>query len=195
MTDPYHSAFPLGDRQGLPDDIAVLRAHFPRADWRGHANFGELAAFWLQVHASLRHEGSEVSRIVDEFRHRRIADDQFQRGFVSRLNGFLGHLDQHHRIEDDAYFPRFRQLDDRMVIGFDLLESDHRLIHQRLIAMVEQARGLLTALSASGDDGRRAADGFAVAATRFVTLLEQHLADEEELVIPALLQHGERPLR
>lgn len=195
MTIPSHSAFRLGDRQGLPDDIAVLRAHFPRADWRGHANFGDLAAFWLQVHASLRHEGGEVSRIVDAFRQRRIADDLFQHRFVTGLNGFLGHLDQHHRIEDDAYFPKFRQLDDRLVIGFDLLESDHQLIHQRLIAMVEQARGLLTALSTAGDDGRRAADDFAVAAAQFVTLLEQHLADEEELVIPALLKHGERPLR
>lgn len=68
-------ALRLGDRTGLPDDIAFLRAGYPRGDWRVHANFGQLADFWLQVHTSLRHEGSEVSRVVDAFRNRQLGAD------------------------------------------------------------------------------------------------------------------------
>jgi hemerythrin-like domain-containing protein len=184
----------LGQRTGVSDDIAFLRAHYPREDWRAHANFGQLADFWLHVHATLRQEGSEVARIVDAFRGRRIDRVQLQSAFVPQLNGFLQHLDQHHRIEDVAYFPKFRQLDERLVVGFDLLEADHDLIHQRLVATVEHARGLLSALSTNGDGARRAADIYAGEAQDLLDLLRRHLADEEDLVIPAMLKHGERPL-
>jgi hypothetical protein len=94
----------LGERTGLSDDIAFLRVQYPREDWRLHANFGQLAGFWLQVHASLRHEGNDVSRTVDAFRDRQIDGSQLQSAFIPRFNGFLQHLDQHHRIEDHAYF-------------------------------------------------------------------------------------------
>jgi iron-sulfur cluster repair protein YtfE (RIC family) len=194
VDEPALGALRLDNRDGLPDDIAFLRAHYPRGDWRLHTNFGQLADFWLQVHASLRHEGSEVSRLVDAFRDRRIDANQLQRAFVPLLNGFLQHLDQHHRIEDSLYFPKFRLLDERMVVGFDLLEADHTQIHHHLVATVEHARGLLNALSGPGEIARTAADEYADTAQNLLDLLVKHLADEEELVIPAMLQHGERPL-
>lgn len=190
MTDP--TALMLGARRGLPDEIALLRAAFPKDAWRGHANFGQLADFWLHVHASLRHEGAEVLRIVDAFRDRRIDAPRFQQGFVAGLNAFLQHLDQHHRIEDHAYFPKFRQLDPRLVAGFDLLEADHALIHDGLVTTVDRARALLQALP--GGDAARAVDGYAGQMRGFVDLLLAHLADEEDLVIPAILHHGERAL-
>jgi hemerythrin-like domain-containing protein len=59
---------------------------------------------------------------------------------------------------------------------------------------VEHARGLLNALSTPAEDARRAADAYAAEAQVFLDLLLQHLADEEELVIPSMLEHGERPL-
>jgi iron-sulfur cluster repair protein YtfE (RIC family) len=184
----------LGDRAGLPDELAFLRGDYPRGGWRAHANFGQLADFWLHIHATLRNEGSEVLRVVEAFRTREIDGPAFQRAFVPRLNGFLQHLDQHHRIEDQAYFPKFRQLDARLVVGFDLLEADHALIHERLVQTVEQARGLLNALATGTEAQSRAAESFSGEVEELVRLLEQHLADEEDLVIPAMLKHGERPL-
>lgn len=190
MSDP--EALILGRRRGLPDHVAPLRSAFPKPGWRTHANFGALADFWLHVHASLRQEGAAVCRTVDAFRGRTLDAAGFQQSFASGLNRFLQHLDQHHRIEDHAYFPKFRQLDPRLVAGFDLLEADHALIHQHLVATVTQARALLQALA--GPDAPRAADGYAMQIGAFVDLLLAHLADEEDLVIPAILQHGERAL-
>jgi hemerythrin-like domain-containing protein len=194
MDEPSPAALRLGERKGLPDDIAFLRANYPRGDWRVHANFGQLSELWLHVHGSQRLEGREVSRIVDAFRDRKLDEDQFQRAFVPRLNGFLQHLDQHHWNEDVEFFPKFRQLDERLVVGFDLLEADHGLIHQRILTTVEHARGLLNALSSPGEAARRAADVYAAEAEILLDLLLKHLSDEEELVIPAMLKHGERPL-
>jgi hypothetical protein len=177
VTEQSGEPLRLGKREGLSDDIAFLRADYPPDSLRLHANFGQLSGFWLQVHASLRHEGRDVALIVDAFRDGQIDGRQLQHAFVPQLNGFLQHLDQHHRIEDSVYFPKFRQLDQRLVHGFDLLEADHELIHQSLVATVEHARGLLAALGPAGDGAYRAADTYAAEAKKLLDLLLQHLGD------------------
>ena len=179
-------------RTGVSDELAYLRAAYPEASWRAHVNFGQLAAFWLQVHDSLRQHGSELGQLLHAFRDGRYDAAGFQRAFVPRLNQFLQHLNGHHQIEDAAYFPKFRALDPRMVAGFDLLENDHALIHDQLLATADDARVLLTALGQPGDARRRAADAYAATSGQLLKLLVRHLADEEEIVIPAMLEHGER---
>lgn len=183
---------PLAARTGIPDDLAYLRASYPKPDWRQHANFGELSAFWLHVHDSLRAHGAELGRLTTAFREGRLDPASFQRAFVPRLNQFLQHLNGHHQIEDHAYFPKFRTLDARMVAGFDLLEADHHLIHEALLASAHSAQALLTALPRGADASRPAADSYAGDADRLLALLVRHLADEEDLVLPAMLHHGER---
>ena len=180
-------------RTGLPREIAYLREAHPEPQWRGHVNYGELAAFWLQIHDGLRHHGQELATGAEAFREGRFDADGFQRFFVPRYNQFLQHLNGHHQIEDRAYFPRFRALDPRMVSGFDLLENDHEIIHDKLIASTEAAQKMLLALSQDGD-ARQAVDGYATAFEELLELLVRHLADEEELVIPAMLEHGERSI-
>ena len=90
--DEVRSTLALGARKGLGDDLAYLRPRYPASDWRSHANFGELASFWLHVHSNLRSEGSEVVRIVDAYRGQEIDRLQLQQAFVPRLKSFLQHL-------------------------------------------------------------------------------------------------------
>lgn len=184
----------LTERSGLPDEIAYLRSKHPQP-WSRGSGLGDVAAHWLAVHRHLRSEGAAVTDAVERFRDRELDADGFQRLFVPRLNAFLGHLDMHHNIEDSNYFPRFRALDERMAVGFDLLEADHGQIHEHLVANVDGARGLLKALSTPGDAAMRAADGYALQAEVLIGLLLRHLADEEDLVVPALIEHGEQPFR
>ncbi len=186
------SEWPLAKRDGLPADIAYLRATYPVPTWRAHRNFGELSAFWLQVHASLRDHGGQLQRTTRAFREGQLDAGGFQRFFVPHLNQFLQHLNAHHQIEDSAYFPKFRALDRRMEVGFDLLEADHAAIHDALLASAEAARSLLGAVARDDDTRRRAADAYATGADALLALLLRHLADEEDLVIPAMLEHGER---
>lgn len=183
----------LATRNGISDDIAYLRDRYPKGDWAKHVNFGQLCDFWLHVHHSLRAEGAAVERIIADFREGRLDAQAFPHRFVPALNQFLGHLDGHHRIEDSVYFPKFRALDPRMERGFDLLEADHHAIHDALETTVDSARGLLASLARPHRDAR-AADDHADHATLLTRLLLRHLADEEDLVIPAMLEHGERRL-
>ena len=182
----------LETRSGLPDEIAYLRSSFPQPGWRAHANFGELSAFWLQVHEHLRGQGGALSQATSAYRQRRVDPGQFRQYFVPTLSQFLQHLNGHHQIEDRFYFPKFRALDPRMPAGFDLLESDHQLIHEALLATAETANRFL---QSAVDEERRAADTYAAAADRLLALLTRHLADEEDLIIPAILQHGEQGVR
>ncbi len=184
-------AHALATRDGITDDIAYLRAAYPRGDWARHVNFGQLCDFWLHVHQSLRTEGAAVERIIADFREGRLDAQTFPHRFVPALNQFLGHLDGHHRIEDAVYFPKFLALDPRMQRGFDLLEADHHAIHDALETTVGSARGLLASLSEPNRDARMA-DTHAEHAALLTRLLLRHLADEEDLVIPAMLEHGER---
>ena len=124
----------LETRAGLPETIAYLRSSFSQSDWRNHPNFGELSAFWLQVHDHLRGQGTALSQATADYREGRLESGRFRQFFAPTLSQFLQHLNGHHQIEDHLYFPRFRPLDPRMVAGFDLLERDHQLIHEALLA-------------------------------------------------------------
>lgn len=184
----------LATRVGVSDAVAYLRSDYPSADWRTHRSFGQLADFWLHVHAALRAEGAQVAATTQAFRDGGLDAAGFQRAFVPGVNQFLQHLTAHHTIEDQAYFPKFRTLDDRMVAGFDLLERDHAAIHDALEASVTSARAMLTGLGGEKDGQRRAADNYAADHGRLLALLGRHLADEEDLVMPAMLHFGERSI-
>lgn len=189
-----HEGLALQSRSGIPASIAYLRDAHPAEQWSHHANFGALAAFWQEVHGELRREGMGLRALMDGFRESRLSLPDFQRAFAAMLGNHLNHLNQHHQIEDRLYFPRFRLLDPRMVAGFDLLERDHGLIHHQLEATAASANRLLAALGDEASLRYSAADAYVDDAEKLLRLLDRHLADEEDLVIPALLEHGEDSL-
>ena len=182
----------LGERSGLPDSLAYLRGKYPSAGWRTHPNYGALADFWRRIHNGLRHEGAELQTLTRTFQEDGGTPEQFRRTFLPLLKNHLGHLDGHHQVEDQFYFPRFRVLDERMRAGFDLLERDHEAIHLLLQQSAEGASNLLASFQQDRDAQRAAADSYADRAQRLLALLDRHLDDEEDLVIPAMLEFGER---
>ncbi len=184
----------LPNRTGLPPEVAYLREKHPEPTWRGHKNFGEMSDFWLYVHESLREHGGHLKQATHAFREGAVEAAGFQRFFAPRLRQFLQHLEGHHGIEDQQYFPRFRALDKRMIVGFDLLENDHAIIHEKLSASAQSGQALITALAKGGDAARRAADAYADNSDVLLDWLLRHLADEEDLVIPAILEHAERAI-
>ncbi|MES1951367.1 hypothetical protein S4A8_10941 [Salinisphaera sp. S4-8] len=185
----------LDKRQAPPADLMVLRHRYPPAQWPAHRNYGELAAFWLQVHAGLRGQGRVLAETTRDFREARIDIATFGRVFAGQLRDYLQHLEGHHRIEDLHYFPRFRALDNRLVAGFDLLENDHEIIHAQVLTVVESAQALLRDIERGGDAPLYSADAYSDRAERLHGLLDRHLDDEEALVIPSILEYSEAALR
>ncbi len=184
----------LEARAGLPEGLRWLVEKYPREDWRAHDNVHGMASMWLQRHEMFRELGGTLSGGIGDYREGRLDAPEFANWFAPRLNFFLGNLDGHHNVEDQHYFPAFANAEKRLKRGFDILDADHHLIHEALERNAETANAFLRALQESEDKQRFAADAYADENARLVAMLTRHLDDEEDLIIPLILDRGDRAL-
>ena len=171
----------LTQRDGLPEALRVLAEAYPREVWETHGNFGEMVRFWMQRHAMFRDLIGVLRSDAEALADGNI-DFQAYAPRLSRYGGmFLQELHMHHNVEDQHYFPQLIKLDARLEQGFDLLEADHDAIDPMLHQMAEAANAVLQ----GGEIGvlRDRIVGFG-------NLLERHLTDEEEIVVPVILDSG-----
>ena len=187
-------ALALARRSGWPEDLRVLIARYPREQWGGHANLGEMAQFWLSRHAMFRELSGKIEQIAERFRAGELTPAEFPRLFVPRLQFMLEQLNVHHQIEDYHHFPLLRAADDRLARGFDILENDHHAIHADMAATADAANAMLHALQSDADTLRRRGDDYAAASGKLLTGLVRHLDDEEDLIVPLILERGEEAL-
>ena len=180
---------PLESRTALPDPLRLLLAEFPRADWQSHDNFDGLVAFWLDRHLAFRQMTADMQSQTQALLDGRI-DPQVFAGRLSRQGSqFLDHLHGHHQIEDAQFFPRLALAEPKLARGFDLLEEDHLAIDRHLAGFVTSANALLTGWQNSALLAPTAGS-FLEAVAGITALLDRHLTDEEELVVPVILRHG-----
>lgn len=172
----------------------MLISRYPREQWDAHANLGEMARFWLSRHAMFRELSAAIEQITAQFRAEAVPPAEFARQFVPRLQFMLNQLNVHHQIEDLHYFPIFRAADARLARGFDVLEGDHHHIHADMARTAETANALLQALRADADTLRRNSAEYADASGALIKGLIRHLDDEEDLIVPLILDRGEEAL-
>ncbi len=183
---------------GLPAHLLYLSRRHPREGWAGATSLAGTGEVWLANHS---HFGALTGRIaggVDALRAGRSGQAHFDRIFRHDLGSRLAGLDGHHRIEDHSYFPRFQKAVPKLGQGFEILEADHAVIHAAIHDLSFAGQGLVAELDpaaeAAGealtDAARFAADDLAVTLARFGKVLARHLDDEEDLVIPYLLERA-----
>ncbi len=181
MTD--QTTLALDTRDGLPDTLRVLVEQYPRETWQSHSNFGQLVQFWMQRHMMFR----RLLRQLQEDARARAEGDMGFEAYAPRLSQYAGtllnELHGHHQIEDHHYFPKLVTLDARVAHGFDLLESDHEAMDGLLHSVAQGANSVLQGAEVSP---------FSAQLDRFATLLERHLTDEEEIIVPVILNSGFR---
>lgn len=183
----------LGARLGLPDDLLYLARRHPRP-WDTAPGLAGTGEIWLANHGHFRAVTGAIAGFVDRLRGGEAPPDGFVAPFRHRVGGLLSGLDGHHRIEDDYYFPRFMQAEPRLLHGFEIMEDDHHVIHQAIFELSSASRALIEALGEPAErlspDAARAADAAAGTLGRFRKVLGRHLDDEEDLVIPLLLERA-----
>lgn len=185
----------LDRRQGLNEELLYLLRRHPREGWDDNAGLGDLARFWLGRHDGFRQLGGALTDALTRFREGEIEAMRFGGFFAPRLQHFLSELHHHHVIEDQHYFPVFAAAETRLARGFEILENDHELIHERIGRVITSANGLLGLLEGGDRDRiRRAADAYAADSDVLVTGLLRHLDDEEDLIVPLMIERGEGPL-
>jgi hypothetical protein len=183
----------LDTRDGWPADLRLLIDRYPREVWQGHANLGAMAQFWLSRHDMFREIGTALEQSATAFREGTATAEHFRAWFPSRLQFFLQQLHAHHQVEDLHYFPVFQAADARLAHGFDVLESDHSVIHHQIDATVEAANTFLRT-PVNDDALRGTAERYAAASDALLRLLTRHLNDEEDLIVPLILDRTEAGL-
>lgn len=181
MSDPLD----IATRHGLPEELRVLARLYPRADWRRHPNFSDLTAFWLERHLMFR----EVLTRIQNATELHIASPQERFGpEIARYTGFLlNQLHEHHGIEDHHYFPRLKGFDARLGRAFEMLDLDHHALDAHIHGLAEATNAVLADIK-SGNPGE--AGALFDVQRAFERFLDRHLADEEEIVVPVLLEYG-----
>lgn len=90
---PADDSLGLMCRAGLPDDLRVLYAQYPRGDWNSVHTIGQFGSFWLQRHDIFRQYGAGLVEGIERFKSGDMDAERFGRWFAPRLNHFLGDLD------------------------------------------------------------------------------------------------------
>lgn len=177
-------------RGGWPEDLCVVLKDYPRETWRETRS--AMARFWIDKHNYLRRQSAALQSANDDYRAERAGAAQFGAWIAPRLQGFLGELHGHHQIEDFHYFPAFRSAEPRLAAGFDVLNSDHELIHAGIMSVVESINEFIktiqTDTTVAEDARRRSADRYIEAIGLLHSRLERHLEDEEDLIIPLMIR-------
>ena len=88
----------------------------------------------------------------------------------------------------------FQAAEARLAHGFTVLEADHETIHESIAATVETANAFLRAAVNDADALRTAGDAYTAASGKLIGQLTRHLGDEEDLIIPLILDRGEAAL-
>jgi hypothetical protein len=178
---------PLATRDGLPDALRLLLADYPRECWAAHRDFNGLAAFWLDRHLGFRRVMGLLQADAQALVDGAMGAQDWGRRLTRLGSGFLGDLVGHHQIEDEAYFPKLAAMEPRILRGFEMLDRDHHDLH----ALIDRfASGANHALAQTQDPARREAAGvFLTDLSQFERMLERHLTDEEDLIVPVVLKH------
>ncbi|SEK53156.1 Hemerythrin HHE cation binding domain-containing protein [Roseivivax marinus] len=172
----------LDARTGLPDALRVLLQTYPRSEWDAHANFAGLVQFWLERHMMFR----KITALLREDAERQMdgaLDPEQQQARLARYGGALvNELHGHHQIEDHHYFPALSKMEPGLVRGFGILDKDHDAMDGLLDRFTRKANGVLREGAEVGP--------FREELLSFDALLDRHLVDEEELIVPVILKHG-----
>lgn len=185
------SAHDLLARNGWPAELRFLLERYPRERWWEHDGIRGLSGQWIEFHNAFRHSGKLLTAGIAGYREGAQGAAEFARWFAPRLNRLLGHLEAHHNIEDYVYFPKFIEAEGRLKRGFDILEGDHHHIHEAMEANAETANAFMRSLTENEDRQRYAADAYAAQNEKLVAMLTRHLDDEEDLIVPLILDRGD----
>lgn len=194
MTDTDLLALDLDRRTGWPADLRLLLERHPREVWPGHPNLGALCRFWLGRHGMFRELAAALTEGAEALRAGRVEAAAFQPWFQPRMGFFLQQLHHHHLIEDHQYFPVFTAAEPRLGRGFAVLEADHGTIDRAIRELGRASDTLLAALRLPAADLPGAVAGLGQRLPDFLRRLDRHLLDEEDLIVPLILERSEAAL-
>lgn len=166
-----------------------------RDQWAHHHRFAGEAEFWLQVHKALLGAAAELPQrcasllmVLDN-----PAERKKQLTQLSQLGGqLIHHTHTHHHVEDHHFFPVFKRAYPKLNHHIELLDGDHQVLTE-VLDQLETAFNSMPVITSEDDKKQQSlllvkTEALYHSAKRLNRLFSQHIGDEEEICIPALLQ-------
>ncbi|MGB2201410.1 MAG: hemerythrin domain-containing protein, partial [Pseudooceanicola atlanticus] len=98
-------------------------------------------------------------------------------------------LHGHHHWEDTKFFPELGAAERDLTPGLDLLEADHTALDATLERFTRSANRVVQLAQLSPADMPSEVPDVHDSARAIAALLDRHLSDEEDLVVPIILHH------
>ncbi|TLY52369.1 MAG: hemerythrin domain-containing protein [Gammaproteobacteria bacterium] len=167
---------------------AELRAQLPastREAWPRHANYAQGAKHLQDIHRAMLANSEGMTRVLTALAEGHVATAQIAAAAKNAhdvARHVVDHLHTHHRIEDEQLFPQFARWNPKISRPLALLEADHRVLNAAGSVLDQALRSYPKAAAQATEYAR-----VAQAAAQLDRVMRRHIADEEDIVIPAYL--------
>lgn len=175
--------------EGMPADMRVLLADYPRDDWSAHPGFRDKTQHWLQAHQMFRRVSDLLVTETQSYLDRAKAPEEYAARLSHYGGGLVQSLHGHHGWEDHSYFPELSAADPRFDAGLAILEADHKVLDGVLDRFARAANRVIQLVQLDEAQARTEAGDVLAGADTIKALLDRHLADEEDLAVPIILHH------
>lgn len=188
MFDYHTPDMHVAQRDGLPRAIRPTLLEQTKSDWEGHPRFGGKASFFMNIHRQLLDGTHDIARYLELLLDEPNADVEGtlrQGNLAAGTRRLISFAHGHHEIEDHGYFPQFARLYPQLDHALSLLDGDHKILDEAL----HGAEAAIDDLFTSKIERDKVAELYTHSAA-LEKILNRHIADEEDVIIPIFLRHG-----
>ena len=181
LDDDLFSLAPRHPDSRLKADWLFLYNKLPPDKWFG-ADYAYKTSGWLKVHTNIRKRQRILMQISDAYISGEFDWSEYRSQILKRINMHVLKLHQHHGVEDEGFFPEFVSMYPKLAPAFEILGHDHEYLNELLDKLQIQN----DMLARSEVEDKALAEELHKTLVAVTDLLQQHLTDEEDLVIPIL---------
>ncbi|KGJ88191.1 hemerythrin domain-containing protein [Colwellia psychrerythraea] len=176
-------------RKGLPAAIKYQLLPLEREQWSKHSRYAGKASFFIQYHGDLLATAAYLKHSLHTLldSSQTVLNWQQLKGPLSAAQNLVAKAHNHHRIEDHVYFPQFRQIMPQLSKGIDLLDKDHKSLDLALDALSTMVMNMVMTLNQGNVINKQQVNMLQDHALHLQRILQRHLHDEEEVIIPIFL--------
>ncbi|WP_299329412.1 hemerythrin domain-containing protein [uncultured Psychrobacter sp.] len=181
LDDDLFSLIPRHPDSRLEADWLFLYNKLPPDQWFS-ADYAYKTSGWLKVHTNIRKRQRILVQISEAYISGEFDWSEYRSQILKRINMHVLKLHQHHGVEDEGFFPEFVSMYPKLAPAFEILGHDHEYLNELLDKLQIQN----DQLARSEVEDKALAEELHKTLVAVTDLLQQHLTDEEDLVIPIL---------
>lgn len=181
LDDDLFSLSPRHPDSRLEADWLFLYNKLPPDQWFA-ADYAYKTSGWLKVHTNIRKRQRILTQISEAYSSGEFDWAEYRSQILKRINMHILKLHQHHGVEDEGFFPEFVSIYPALAPAFEILVHDHEYLNELLDTLQAQN----DTLAKSEVEDKALAKALHETLVAMTDLLQQHLTDEEDLVIPIL---------